>query len=144
MRAFRHSYLFLAPLVLGLCALAGCGGSAKPVTVTGTVKVPANIKLVDTDSINVVFLPAEAGAANASANCNAKDGSFTASVPPGKYKITISIVPYAGMPDSQKRHREMENFLQKFDEHTTPLNVEIGTESTQTITIDMEKKTVTK
>ncbi len=144
MRAFRLSYLFLAPLVLGLCALTGCGGSSKPVTVTGVIKLPTTIKLVDTDSINLVFVPVEPGGATASANCNAKDGSFTASVPPGKYKITLNIVPYAGMPDSEKRHREMENFLQKFNENTTPLNVEIGTEATQTITIDMEKKTVTK
>jgi len=99
--------------------------------------------MVDTDSVEIRFIPTGGGVA-ASTSYTYKDGTFKAEVLPGTYKVTVNITPYAGMPDSEKRHREMENWIKKFDEGQSTLTVEIGSEANQTITIDMDKKTVTK
>src|SRR5262245_15945875 len=87
--------------------LAGCGSSAKPVTVTGKLVLPKQVKLAETDSVIVTFTPEEATKPGGTGTVNPKDLTFTASVPPGKYKVSVTFQPYAGEKDSAQREREL-------------------------------------
>ena len=141
--SMRNVHKFLAIVCGGLFALTGCN-PAKPVTVKGTVTFPPSIKVLDTDNVEVRFIPSDPKAPAAIVSYNPKDGSFTTEVFPGKYKVAVKLAPYPGTPDADKRIRALENFTKSFDESATPLQVEVGSELEQSIKIDMVAKSVTK
>lgn len=122
--------------------LAGCGG-VKTVPVTGKLVFPPKTKIADTDSIALTFI-AEEGGHNTSASVSAKDSTFTANVLPGKYKIAVSVKAYAGMKDSESRTKE---FDRQFGAHgigATSLRTDITGDSNQSITIDLQKGSISK
>ena len=131
-------------LCLFVVCFAGCGGPA-PVPVSGKIVLPSKTKLAETDTIVVVFNPEDpsSGAAE-NANVSAKDLTFTAKVLPGKYKVSVTVQPYAGTPDSQKRTKELASQFGGFSANSTPLKVEVTNDASQTITLDLEKKTAGK
>ncbi len=141
-------YRLVAAAVLALGLLAGCG-SAKPVTVTGKLVLPAKLKIQETDQISITFFPEDgdvkntAGGKSASGTVNPKDLTFTASVLPGKYKIGVGVTPYAGMGDEQKRTEIIDGMLGAFNATATPLRYEVTSAASQSITIDVPKSTVT-
>jgi len=134
--------------LVGLVAALGCGGP-KGVNVSGKITPPSGVKWVDTDNIEVRFVPDDPKAKSASATFPAKDPSFSLKdVPPGKYKVAVTITPYAGEKDSDKRKRALDPVNKKFDEAATKLQFEVpggsGANSTISVTVDLAKETVTK
>lgn len=135
---------FGAVFAVALVLLSGCGGSSKGVTVSGKLVLPAKVKVVETDSINVTFVPEDAATGkSAAATVNAKDLTFTGEVLPGKYKVGVTVTPYAGMKDAEARAKELTQQLGAFASNTTSLRYEVTSSSGQTITVDLTKPAVT-
>lgn len=127
--------------------LAGCGGP-KPVSVSGKIVMPDKVKVVDTDTITLVFNP-EDGTSGASDNAtaSAKDLTFKASIKPGKYKVSVNVQAYAGQggpKDSRERPKELAQAFGGFSPGSTPLRCEVTGEPNQTFTVDLNAKTVGK
>jgi hypothetical protein len=138
----RHRVVAAASLALVL--ILGCGG-AKPVSVSGKLVFPAKVKVADTDSISVTFVPEDGGAGKgAVASVNAKDLTFTGDVLPGKYKLGVAVQPYAGMKDTEARTKELDKVLGQFGATATSLRYEVTNDAGQSITIDLAKGTVSK
>jgi len=131
-------------VLLGLAFLAGCG--EKTVVVTGKLALPTTAKIVDTDSVTILFIPTEKDKKVPLAVYAPGDKSFTAKdVAPGKYKISVNIVPYQGMKDSEKRAPMFEGINKQFDRNETKLFYEATADPPQqSITVDLEKGAVTK
>jgi hypothetical protein len=125
-----------------MVAMLGCGKSA--VELSGKLVPPPNTKLVDSDSVQVTFVAEAKG--DKSVVVEVKDGSFsTKEIVAGKYKVAVSITPYAGEKGSQERTEYFNDFVNKdFTNTTTPLSYDVSSDAKQSITIDMGKKTVTK
>jgi len=133
-----------AVVFLGLVFAAGCSG-AKPVTVQGKIILPKTVKLVETDNVEVRFIPEGAKAKAATAIMKTSDMTFTTpDILPGKYKVFVKITPYAGMPGNDKRARDLQPLNHENDEDASKLSVEVGSEPTQSITIDLAAKSVKK
>ncbi len=130
----------------------GCGGPGKGIPVSGKLVLPKNLKLQKDDSVSIMFVPDGGDVTrSASGKFNADDLTFvadtseTTGVLPGKYKITITITPYQGTPGSEARVRQINDGINKqFDETMTKLSYEVTSGGPNNITIDLEKKTVTK
>lgn len=122
-------------------ASLGCGFSASPRTVKGKLVLLPNMKLQETDTINLTFVP-EGEGSSAVADVSAKDATFTAQVPPGKYKIALSVTPYAGTKDAEKREQAFVQKYAPFAPGTTPLRYEVSSEPVQTVTIDLAQGSV--
>jgi hypothetical protein len=137
---FGHR-LAVAAAVL-LMAVTGCSGD-KTKTVSGKITLPANAKLIETDTIELLFASTEAGGKSYPANVSSKDLSFTAKVPPGKYRVQVAVKTYPGEKESQKRSQEFEALNTGFGSGT-PLNYEVTGDATQKITVDLGKKSVAK
>jgi hypothetical protein len=136
--------------LLCLTVLTGCGDgvsrSVVKVNVTST-----KVKLDDTDSISVGFTPEAAGGETAVAGgearklpllvkASAKDATGVA---PGKYKLTVSISPYAGMANANPAHApELKALSDQFDAKNSKLTYEVVAGKEQTITIDLDTGTV--
>jgi len=128
---------------VGLCLLlAGCGG-AKPVSVTGAVVLPPKVSLKDDDSLQLSFTPDGSGK-SAGASANPKDGSFTAELVPGKYKIGVAIKPYAGHKESAKREESFRDLNKAFHVAATKLSYEVTSDPKQSIKVDLAAGNVVK
>jgi hypothetical protein len=137
--------LRLALFALLAGALAGCGSKSSGVEVKGKVVVPKQVKLADTDSIIVTFLPeGDPKASGATATVNPKDMTFSTTVRPGKYKVAVTFQPYPGEKDSAKRAKELEPKVGAYTTESTPLRAEISSESPQTMTIDLAAGSISK
>jgi len=130
----------------------GCGGPGKGTPLSGKLVLPKDMKLQKDDSVNITFVP-DGGDVTRAATCkfNADDLSFvadtseTTGVLPGKYKITVSIIPYQGTLGSEARVRQINDGINKqFDETMTKLSYEVTAGGAKTITIDLAKSTITK
>ena len=138
-----------AVLVVGtalcLLVLVGCGGK-KPVTVKGTIELPKtlNVKLAEQDVIKVGFEPETKGQEGVGATASATSRSFTAQVPPGKYKISVSITPYPGSEGSEKRKEQLSMLNRAFSPSNTKMTYDVTADHEQTITIDLSTGTVKK
>jgi hypothetical protein len=150
MLRIRRPPFVLAAAALCLLALAGCG--TKGYTVTGKLALPQNVKLAPDDSVTILFVsedPKEKGSSSA-ATFSAADSSFVAKGPegkgmsPGKYKLVVQINPYSGKPDSDQRAKQFSGYNSAYDMANTKLNYEVTKDSSQSITIDLTKGTVTK
>jgi hypothetical protein len=133
--------------LVGVCALfgTGCGGGPAQtgVTVTGKIIFPHDVKIEDQDGIQISFVKDQGtGAAGAQVG---KEKTFSATnVPPGTYKITVQFQPYAGMPDNEKRAPAIKSLNDKYGTTKSKLNCEVTTQPEQSITVDLDKGTVTK
>ena len=127
--------------------LTGCGG--KRVKIKGTLVLPAGVKLEEKDSLQVTLSTTGDKAQSAGAKVDHTDLSFAISgndgtgVPPGKYKVMVSCAPYPGEAKAEERKKLLEKEFAAFGEKT-PLELELSGDDNQTITIDLEKKTVSK
>jgi hypothetical protein len=147
------SHIRRSPLVLifALCllGLGGCGGH-KGGIVKGTLVLPPNVKPGETDSLTVLFRPEEGTGESAPAPVNVADMSFSAKgatgkgVAPGKYKLIISLQPYMGSAEAEKRRPLYDAINNKYDEKNTKLSYDVTNEAQQSIVVDLAKGTVTK
>jgi hypothetical protein len=147
MRRTLQTFVSSALTVACLLSLPGCGGgSSKGVNLTGTVVLPPALKLAEGENLQMSFQPEDESTGKAYAGAyTPNDNSFTAKeVPPGKYKITFAVAPYPGSQDMQARMATLKPFNAAFDKAHTPLNVEVKKGTTQKLTIDLVKKTVTE
>jgi hypothetical protein len=128
--------------------LAGCGGG-KGVKIKGKIILPAGVKLEEKDSLQVNFVSAGDKPQSAAAKVNYSDLSFTVSggdnkgVAPGKYKVMVSCAPYAGEAKAEDRKILLAKQFAAFGEKT-PLEIDLSDGADQTITIDLDKKMVSK
>jgi len=130
---------------LALLLALGCGGDSKPVRVTGKLVLPDKVKVAETDSINIVFAPeGEAKGTGGSATVNPKDLTFSGEVPPGKYKVGVTITPYAGMKDTEARTKQLQQQIGAFNTGATPLRYEVTSDSGQSFTVDLSKPAISK
>jgi hypothetical protein len=134
--------------LFGLTALTGCGDgvSRSVVKVTGA---STKVKLDPTDAVSVGFTPEGAGE-TALAGGEARVQPFTVKssakdatgVAPGKYKLTVSITPYAGM--AQPAHeQEVKELSSQYNAANSKLTYEVVAGKEQSITIDLDAGTVT-
>ncbi len=144
------SALAFASLSFYLLIAAGCGPGRA--TISGTLVLPNTVQLSDSDSVEIIFHPdpPEAGAMPASATVKNADKTFTVktadgkNIPPGKYKVTVRILPYPGGPDD--REVQLDNAVNSYygAEAATKLEYEVTGDSTQKITIDLAQGKITK
>ena len=149
LRMYRPlSALASAAVVLLLLSSAGCGPSRA--TITGTLVLPPNVQLNDSDSVAILFHPEEAGAMLATAAVKNADRTFTVktndgyNVPPGKYKVTVKITPYDSGDTARKDM--FQNAINNIygNESAGKLPYEVTSDSKQTITIDLAQGKITK
>ncbi len=138
----------LVAVTLVLSFVAGCGGPT-PVPLSGKVVLPSGVKLADTDSVTVVFVPEEGDQSKGeNATLSPKDLSFSAKVVPGKYKIAVNVQIYPGsagaMKETNAKNKELSLVFGSFSSGSTPLHYEVTKEANQTITLNLDKKTVGK
>jgi len=145
MSSFRSA---LGISVVCLLILSGCGGK-KGVTVNGKL-VPGNLKLAETDSVEISFSPEAPGGKAASGMAKGNDPSFVVNsadgkgVEPGKYKVGVRIQPYMGSAGAAGRASALEKINKDYDPTKTKLTYEVTGDATQSITVDLAKGTVTK
>jgi YbbR domain-containing protein len=133
-------------LAAGLLALVavGCGSSEKTSPVTGKVTMPSGIKLTETDTITIDFQPDEAGKTKGgTVDIKGTESNFTVNVPPGKHKVSVTVKPYPGEKDSEKRGRDISNVVGMYKLGASSLRYQVE-DGPQTITIDLVKGTVNK
>jgi hypothetical protein len=142
-RTYAKCCLHLS-LAAGVLFLVGCGDATTPRKVTVKVVLPSDTKLQDTDTLVVVFTPEGNGTA-VTAQGNAKDGTFTTEVLPGKYKLSVGVQPYPGSKDDEKRRESFDKKLNKqYSAGSTKLSYEVTGDSSQSITLDLATGTVKK
>jgi hypothetical protein len=140
--------LLLVVTALCLLPLAGCG--TKGYTVTGKVVLPANVKMAADDSVTILFAPEDPKGTSAPAEFTPSDNTFVAKgpegkgLPPGKYKVSVQITPYPGKPESAQRATQLSGINSAYDLANTKMTYEVTKDSSQSITIDLTKGTVTK
>lgn len=123
---------------------AGCGSSEKTSPITGKITVPSGVKLTETDTVTVDFQPDEAGKTKGgTVSIKGTESSFTINAPPGKHKVSVTIKPYPGEKDSDKRDKEISNLVGMYKLGASSLRYEV-VDGPQTITIDLGKGAVTK
>jgi hypothetical protein len=146
MKIVRRLFAVCA-FALSINMVVGCGeNTGKVFTVSGKVILPSQIKLEDQDSIELRFAAesSDGPGKGAATSVSAKDLSFSATnVPPGKYKIVLSVQPYAGTPGSNKRMLQLEPFNKSNNMYQTKLTTEIGSKDVKDMVIDFDKKSVT-
>ena len=118
--------------------LVGCGGS-KGVKIEGKiVRNGAPLKVEGNDILGLSFDGPESKVFPATVN---KDGTFVANgVAPGHYKIRLTLAPGGNDAASLAKARDISK---QFDAVNNKLEYEVGS-GDQTITVDVEKGTVTK
>jgi hypothetical protein len=137
----RTRHRLLAAIPLALLLLAGCGATPSPVT--GKLELPPKMTLAETDSVSVTFSPEEKSEGGTVADVSPKDLTFSTNVRPGKYKVAVTIQPYAGEKGSEKRTTALEPLNESFSVGKTQLRYEVVS-GPQSITIDLVRQTVTK
>jgi hypothetical protein len=141
----------LSCLVVSACCLlllAGCG--KKTVGVNGKLVLPVGVKLVDSDIVNVSFVPEEGTGMASGGQVSPTDLTFSTrqgKIPgtvPGKYKVVVKLTANPGKPDSKTRTAVFIPINKSFDADKTPLRCEVTDDPEQSFTIDLNKKSVTK
>jgi len=136
--------LLLTFCALSLLAVAGCSGK-KPVTVKGTVILPTGVQMANEDLISVTFEPETKGDKPVGAKASITDKSFTGKLVPGKYKVSVQLMPYSGSPGSEQRKAQLQTYNKVFGAIDTKMTCEVTAESPeQSITIDLTTGTIKK
>jgi hypothetical protein len=146
----RSIWKLISGLTLGACLLLlpGCGGGGQ--VVSGKVVFPPNLTLKPDDTISIVFEPENSSGKAGTGHVSPDDKAFTANgpngggIPPGKYTVTVLITPYMGHPDYNKRAKMVEEFNKKYGSAPSRLTYEVTSDSSQSVTVDLAKGTVTK
>jgi hypothetical protein len=130
-----------------LVALVCAGCSRRTVVVSGGVEFPDTAKVEKDDIVQIVFVPEDKEEKKTPlATFSREDKRFQCKdiLPGAKYKIAVRIEPSISAPDAQKRVTAMRDFNKKFDRASTKLTYLASEESSQSITLDLAKGTVTK
>jgi len=141
--------LCLLSLSVGIFLVAGCG-PGKGAPVSGKIVFPPNVKLESSDTIQLSFMPEDSKMPGTNAKVNASDQTFTLNtvgmngVMPGKYKVTIGIAPYPGMPENKERTPAFEPLNKAYDVRNSKLACEVTAGAENKFTIDLTKGTITK
>jgi len=139
----RTTALCLVFSVLSALVLSGCGTKTKTVPVNGKVILPSQLKLADTDSLQIQFISDEGRPDGAIGDISVKDLTFSTNVPVGKYKVAVKAQPYPGDKNSDQHGKELNNSVGKYNASSTSLRYDV-TEGSHTITVDLAKGTITK
>lgn len=132
--------LFFALCLLGL---AGCGAGGG--TIKGTLVLPPNVKLEESDNVQVAFNPESGKDSPPPAIFTLSTMSFESKrVLPGTYKVSVMLQPYQGSPDAAKRKPLLDSLNDKYGPGNTKLTYQATNEGQQSVTIDLVKGTVTK
>jgi hypothetical protein len=139
LRPQRSCWRLLLPAatVLFLILLVGGCGTKKQVTLTGKLILPPNIKLAEKEMVQITFTPVDEGEKPVGAQFTNSDMSFICkNIVPGKYKVSVSLGFYKGMPDMEKREYEFKQFNKS---HTEKMNLtfDVISDAEQKITIDL-------
>lgn len=140
----HRSRLLLVLIGIGLSLLSGCG--RRMVSVSGTAIFPDTVKLESTDSVQIAFVPEDKAEKKApGALFTQDDKSFVCNeiLPGAKYKISVRIDPAFGSADGPKRAPSFDALNKAFDRASTKLAFQATEESSQSITLDLVKGTVT-
>jgi hypothetical protein len=142
----RHTVLVRAlaiSMCFGLLFVAGC--PQRTVNLSGKLVLPAKVSLADNDSVTIALAPESEGGKAGVASCSKADMAFTIKdITPGKYKISVSINTYPGEKDKNRPELFKPLNAKYGNPKTTPLNFEATGDGNQSITVDLDKGTVTK
>jgi hypothetical protein len=141
MRRMSRSCLLPVLFALGGLMAAGCGGGgAKP---TGQLLSNGqSYKLADGEAASITFSSLEPGKTAASATA-AQDGSFAVQgqgLQPGSY--VVSVISNNMKGSAAEKYND--KFKSAFIGASSPLRIDIGSESAPSIVIDLDAKTATK
>jgi hypothetical protein len=147
---YTHRALFFLAMVLCLFVVSGCGSSTKGkgATLKGTVVLPSNVKLQQNDMAAISFVPEADGGQAFTSQINTTDLSFVVQAVPGKnltagkYKISFRFQAYK--PGESKEKKIFEGMNAKYDSTKSKLSYDVTEEPQQSITVDLNKGTVTK
>jgi hypothetical protein len=135
----------LSVTVLPLLTLAGCGSSSSAIKVTGKVVLPAKVSLQEGDSLSLSFVPMEKSGKSAVGTVDPKDLTFTTdNLLPGNYRIGAKFQAYPGSKEGKKRDQQFAGINKSLEPSSSPMTYEVTSTSKQEITVDLDKKTVTK
>jgi hypothetical protein len=141
----HRARLLLVSIGIGLLLVPGCG--RRMVTVSGTASFPDTVKLVSTDSVQILFVPEDKAEKKVpAAALNPSDKAFSSNeiLPGAKYKIAVRIDPAFGSTDGPKRAASFDGLNKAYDRASTKLAFQASDESSQSIAIDLVRGTVTK
>jgi hypothetical protein len=134
----------------GVFFVAGCS-SQKGATIQGKVVLPTGVQLKDNDAMSIILAPVEATvAAGGTGTVKIPDLTFTIAgndgkgVPPGKYKVGATCVPYDRGAEGAQRKKQLEAAFAPFSLEKTTLTVDLTGAEQQQITVDLQSKTVSK
>jgi predicted small lipoprotein YifL len=135
--------------LVALLSMAGCG--PKGSVINGKVVLPSGLKMADSDHLEVVLAPVDAAATGGgSAKVDPNNLTFKIAggenkgVPAGNYKVSVNFQPYSKDTESLTRKKKFDEALAPFSAAKTQLTVQIAGTGEESITVDLEKKTVTK
>jgi len=140
----------LAVLALAVLAVTGCGGGVSGTKLNGKVLNNGQpYPITEEETVRINFITTgESGRISAQPQLN-PDGTFTLTgptgkgVPPGKYQITVMVLPSPYAASKNPGAPKGDKFKNKYaDPEKTPLTVEI-TSSTKEVTVDLGKGTAT-
>jgi hypothetical protein len=137
----RSPWIAAAGIVFLLC---GCGGGGKGVKVEGKlVKDGQPLTAGKDEMLNLSFTGKNAQGADAVFGAIVQsDGTFVVNdVPPGKFKLHVSISGGGSEPASLKK---MEGVNKEFEAGNAKLEYEVTAEAVQHITVDAKKGTAVK
>jgi uncharacterized lipoprotein YajG len=130
--------------LIGLSLLAGCTGGGMT-SLSGKLVLPKDMKPSQNETVSIGFTPTDESATSAAAVYDRTDRSFVVkNIKPGKYTITVSILPYMGEKDTAKRKVAYDKLNKAYDPKSSKLTYDVTTEPNQSITVDVDKGTVTK
>lgn len=114
---------------------------------------PKGFTVEKADELTVALLPTTLDAKTTAGDAKIDSTSLTFTlkgiegkgIPPGSYKVVVTCQPYMGTPGVENRKKLMDKAFDPFSATKSQLTVDIGKEpETQTITIDLANKSVTK
>jgi len=108
----------------------------------GKLTLPAAPKLAPTDTIEIRLVPEDPKGKAGTAQLTGKDSTFSTKVVAGKYKVVVTITPYAGEKGSEDRLARLKDINNKYSEKESKLSVTIADQpAQQTMTLDLAKGT---
>ncbi len=144
-------------MAVAVLAPIGCGGGkGSKIQFTGKLILPTGATIEKDDIAEVNFAPEEANGVAAEAKVST-DQSFTlksaldrkSGPMPGKYKVTVQIIPYDKNADpkdkaKQDRLNQLKTLNEKYNVKNSPLTYTITSDNAQSVTIDLVKGTISK
>jgi hypothetical protein len=135
-------------IVLCLIVLPGCARSGAKLR--GTLLLPPSVKLNDSDSVTINFVPEDLQGQVYPATFSPGENSFVAAgpnrkgIPAGTYKIALELHPYPGSSDTASRTAFFDSFNKYFTAGNTKLTYEVTAAPAQSLTIDLTQGKVVR